>query len=204
MIELGGLVPWLHTFCPLIRRYQAFPYPTYLFPACARCRCASWLRSTRPSPDIWLRGFLKRASFRMFHRWGKTMPQHGAEKRPRFPRHSLEPKGYWLVQIQRMNSLIHSIWSTYSTTSSYVLRGTCHLTYFWDSLQVDLLVGGFPCVSLSMLTTTPGSVVDTECSSGRGYVGMEKYIKKHKPPMVLLENVATIFSKRKVEGGESP
>ncbi|CAK9077492.1 unnamed protein product, partial [Durusdinium trenchii] len=46
-----------------------------------------------------------------------------------------------------------------------------------SSLEVDLLVGGFPCVSLSMLTTTPGSVLDPDCSSGKGYLGLEKYVR---------------------------
>ena len=32
---------------------------------------------------------------------------------------------------------------------------------------------------------------------------MEKYVQKHRPPMVLLENVVSLFSKRKAEGGES-
>ncbi|CAK9081769.1 unnamed protein product [Durusdinium trenchii] len=45
------------------------------------------------------------------------------------------------------------------------------------SEAVDLLVGGFPCVSLSMLTTTPGSVLDPDCSSGKGYLGLEKYVR---------------------------
>ena len=59
-------------------------------------------------------------------------------------------------------------------------------------------------MSLSTLTTTPGSVTDPECSSGRGYIGMEEYVKHHRPRMLLLENVATMFSKRQVEGNESP
>ncbi|CAK8987180.1 Modification methylase NgoFVII (M.NgoFVII) (Cytosine-specific methyltransferase NgoFVII) (M.NgoVII) [Durusdinium trenchii] len=69
--------------------------------------------------------------------------------------------------------------------------------------KVDLLVGGFPCVSLSMLTTTPGSVLDPDCSSGKGYLGLEKYVRLHRPRLVLMENVASLFSKREVSGGIS-
>ena len=72
-------------------------------------------------------------------------------------------------------------------------------------LQVDLLAGGFPCVSLSMLTTTPGSVLDKGCESGQGYLGMEGAIKTTKPKVILIENVASLFSKRATEkNGESP
>lgn len=64
-------------------------------------------------------------------------------------------------------------------------------------------MAGFPCVSLSMLTSTPGSVLSADCESGRGYLGMEDYIGRHKPRMVLLENVATLYAKREAEHGES-
>eukprot|EP00438_Fugacium_kawagutii_P032116 Skav220439 [mRNA] locus=scaffold2346:63672:65232:+ [translate_table: standard] len=75
----------------------------------------------------------------------------------------------------------------------------------WDggSAEVDLLVAGFPCVSISNLTTTPGSITDVECSSGKGYRGMENYVKKKKPSLLLLENVAAVYAKRGIEGGES-
>ena len=59
------------------------------------------------------------------------------------------------------------------------------------------------CVNVSNLTTTPGSVLSDDCESGRGYLGMEKYVKKRRPKMVLLENVAALFHKRRVEGGQS-
>ena len=45
--------------------------------------------------------------------------------------------------------------------------------------------------------------MDSQCSSGRGFLGLETYVKKHKPNMILLENVASLFSKRQVEGGET-
>lgn len=69
---------------------------------------------------------------------------------------------------------------------------------------MDLLVGGFPCVSLSMLTTTPGSVLDQDCESGRGYLGMEGAIKTTKPKAILIENVASLFSKRAAEKDAEP
>lgn len=66
--------------------------------------------------------------------------------------------------------------------------------------KVDILVAGFPCVSISPLTTTPGSVMDGSCQSGLGFKSVESYCKKHLPPMVLLENVGSLFHQRTVEG----
>ncbi len=73
---------------------------------------------------------------------------------------------------------------------------------FWVA-QVDLLVAGFPCVSISPLTTTPGSVADDQCASGSGFSSVEGYVKKHRPSMVCLENVKAIFNQRSVENGDS-
>ena len=72
-----------------------------------------------------------------------------------------------------------------------------------NALQVDLLVGGFPCVSVSHLTSTPGSVLDESCSSGRGYLGMEAYVTWRKPSLIVMENVGSLLEKRKVEDGQS-
>ena len=72
------------------------------------------------------------------------------------------------------------------------------------TVQVDILVGGFPCVSVSHLTSTPGSVVAPNCSSGNGYLGLEAYVKWRKPSLIVIENVGPLFEKRKVEkDGES-
>ena len=62
-------------------------------------------------------------------------------------------------------------------------------------------MGGFPCKNVSSLTTTPGSVKDGSCESGRGWIGIQQYCARHKPSLLLLENVGTLFSRRKVEGG---
>lgn len=64
-------------------------------------------------------------------------------------------------------------------------------------------MAGFPCVSISLLTTTPGSIVDQTCQSGRGYIAVENYIKKYSPPVAVLENVGSVFNCRQVEGGVS-
>lgn len=69
--------------------------------------------------------------------------------------------------------------------------------------QVDILVGGFPCKNVSSLTLTPDSVKNPKCSSGAGWLGILAYCKVHKPDMILLENVGTLFSHRKVEGYKS-
>ena len=58
-------------------------------------------------------------------------------------------------------------------------------------------------MSISPLTMTPGSVTDPECSSGSGFLSIERYCKKHRPSLLCLENVKSIFHCRKVEGGES-
>ena len=63
------------------------------------------------------------------------------------------------------------------------------------------MVGGFPCVNLSMLTSTPGSVVDASCETGKGFLGLLAYCRSKRPSMVIMENVSTIFAKRKAEGG---
>ena len=55
-----------------------------------------------------------------------------------------------------------------------------------------------------MLTTTPGSVLDEDCESGRGYLGMEGAIKTTKPKMILVENVASLLSKRAAEKDAEP
>ncbi|CAK9035314.1 Modification methylase HaeII (M.HaeII) (Cytosine-specific methyltransferase HaeII), partial [Durusdinium trenchii] len=47
------------------------------------------------------------------------------------------------------------------------------------------------------------SVIDPSCSSGYGFLGVERYVKRHRPKMVLLENVRSLFEKRQVEGGDS-
>lgn len=69
--------------------------------------------------------------------------------------------------------------------------------------QVDLFVTGFPCVSLSPLTVTPGSVMDASCQSGSGFQAVKSYCERYRPPMVLLENVASLFHKRQIEGEDT-
>ena len=77
---------------------------------------------------------------------------------------------------------------------------------FWQILtsQVDILVAGFPCISLSPLTTTPGSIRDEGCSSGHGWQSVRRYVRQHRPEVILLENVQTLFHRRKAEGGLTP
>ncbi|CAK9013936.1 Uncharacterized protein SCF082_LOCUS12137, partial [Durusdinium trenchii] len=54
----------------------------------------------------------------------------------------------------------------------------------WDGSEqtipeVDLFVAGFPCVSISTLTVTPGSVMDPACQSGCGFRAVEQYARKY-------------------------
>ena len=69
--------------------------------------------------------------------------------------------------------------------------------------QVDLAVAGFPCVSISALTTTPGSILDEGCESGKGWNGLYRYVRRHRPGMVVIENVKMLYAKRAAEQQES-
>lgn len=55
-----------------------------------------------------------------------------------------------------------------------------------------------------MLTSTPGSVIDPDCETGKGFLGVEAFAKNHRPRIIILENVRTMFAKRQTESGESP
>lgn len=96
-------------------------------------------------------------------------------------------------------------WVSFSLQMSTELNGEFG-TFNIESIgfQVDVLVAGFPCVNLSMLTTTPGSVEDEGCQTGSGFKCVVRYCKRHRPPALLLENVASLFTKRKTEGGLTP
>ena len=85
----------------------------------------------------------------------------------------------------------------YTESVNLELARSCH------GFQVDLLVAGFPCKSVSTLTNTPGSVLDKDCTSGHGFLAVHAYAKKHRPPLILMENVGSLFSRREVEGGVS-
>lgn len=39
--------------------------------------------------------------------------------------------------------------------------------------------------------------------SGEGFLGIEGYCRKHRPSVLILENVMRLFSRTKVEGGTS-
>ena len=64
-------------------------------------------------------------------------------------------------------------------------------------------MAGFPCTSVSNLTTTPGSILDEECESGKGWVGFLRYLRRRRPPMVIIENVKSLYNKRQAENEES-
>lgn len=46
-----------------------------------------------------------------------------------------------------------------------------------DSLQVDGLVAGFPCVSVSALNVDPKSFTDQKSATGAGFASIKNYIK---------------------------
>ena len=77
-------------------------------------------------------------------------------------------------------------------------------TAFCEKLQhavvvpsVDILIVGFPCVDLSSLSNTGVSFDDLDSSSGGCYRAVLKYITKHKPSFIILENVLAVFHRKR-------
>jgi site-specific DNA-cytosine methylase len=68
-----------------------------------------------------------------------------------------------------------------------------------ETKKVRFLFAGYPCVSLSGLTTTPHGLEDKTGATGRGYDSVLGYIDAHQPDVVALENVANLFHRRKLD-----
>ena len=66
------------------------------------------------------------------------------------------------------------------------------------------MAAGFPCISLSPLTSTPAALSDASSSSGLGWKSIDQYVERHRPKVVLLENVQTLFQSCKLDGGKKP
>ena len=60
------------------------------------------------------------------------------------------------------------------------------------SLKVDIFTLGLPCVDLSSLNPTPAPIFPSngeQCGqTASGFVALKKYVRKHHPKVVLLEN----------------
>ena len=64
--------------------------------------------------------------------------------------------------------------------------------------DVDLLVAGTSCVDYSNLNNARQGI-DAKGESGRTFRGMMSWVKNHRPPLVILENVCSAPWKRVVE-----
>jgi site-specific DNA-cytosine methylase len=60
--------------------------------------------------------------------------------------------------------------------------------------RVDLLMAGYPCVSISSLCNSPQDFNDTSSKTGGGYEAVMRYIARERPKLVALENVRQMFS----------
>lgn len=66
--------------------------------------------------------------------------------------------------------------------------------------RCDLAVCGFSCKDLSGLNTRPASIADTSRGTGATLQSTIRYIQWAKPRCVILENVKTMFYRRKQAG----
>ncbi len=56
--------------------------------------------------------------------------------------------------------------------------------------NVDILIAGTSCVDYSQLNRNK-KTIDAKGESGRTFQGMLKWVNKHRPPLVVLENICT-------------
>lgn len=70
--------------------------------------------------------------------------------------------------------------------------------------QVQVLVAGYPCVSLSSLNGSPQPFEAAEAKTGSGYHAVMKCIEKYQPPLVILENVRQMLQARKQDSYRKP
>ena len=59
--------------------------------------------------------------------------------------------------------------------------------------DLDILVAGFSCKSVSALNMTTKDIRDTSSSTGSTLKGVLKYLSNHRPKLALLENVKGIL-----------
>jgi site-specific DNA-cytosine methylase len=83
-------------------------------------------------------------------------------------------------------SLILSMYSKFYG----ILRTTAYGALVEVPGQVDLLVAGTSCVDYSNLNNEKQDI-DAEGESGRTFRGMMSWVKNHRPPIVILENVCS-------------
>ena len=61
--------------------------------------------------------------------------------------------------------------------------------------QVDILAMGSPCVDLSALKNNPDDVFGSDGQTASGFAALFRYVRKHHPPIVLLENSDRLYAK---------
>lgn len=85
-------------------------------------------------------------------------------------------------------------------------KGSSNLAYHSAlcSLQVDIFVTGYPCVSLSSLNVCPEPFEKAEAKTVSGYHAAMGYIEKQKPVALALENVRQMLQRRKQDDYQRP
>ena len=68
------------------------------------------------------------------------------------------------------------------------------------TIGCDILVAGFSCKDFSFLNNSPVDFKNKTGKSGSTYWGVQRYIKNHRPRIVVLEIVKAITSVRKLHG----
>lgn len=72
------------------------------------------------------------------------------------------------------------------------------------TLQVDIVIDGFPCKSLSKQNCHAQSFLDTKSKTGEGYQSLLAYVDYAQPKVIVCENVAVMLHNRQGFGGEKP
>lgn len=70
--------------------------------------------------------------------------------------------------------------------------------------QVDGLVSGFPCVSVSALNNSAPQFCDSASATGNGWRAVQGYIKRSRPGWIVLENVKRLSQRREVDKHKKP
>lgn len=71
-------------------------------------------------------------------------------------------------------------------------------------LQVDILLLGYPCKSISAQNNSSQAFNDKSSVTGGGFAALMRTVDKQQPEIVIAENVARLTHKRKKDGGKAP
>lgn len=71
-------------------------------------------------------------------------------------------------------------------------------------LQVDILLLGYPCKSISAQNNSSQAFNDKSSVTGGGFSSLMQTVDKQGPEIVIAENVARLTHKRKKDGGRAP